>query len=267
MAFVAQTADGREIRYVDGKRYLWLASLTAPLIPILAVWLYFYSGGNALMLVIPLAYTFLWVPLADVIFGEDRHNPPEEVVALMSQDNYYRVLVYIGGGLLFVQFFVVAWFIGTQSVPWWAYLLLALGTGYTSAGSLLMGHELGHKQNLLDRVAAQVVMALVGYGHFRVEHNRGHHVYVATPEDHVSARMGETIYAFALREIPGAFKRGWRLEAERLEKAGKRTWSLHNEILLSWALTIVDRRDAHCDVRSRGDSLPRSFITCTPGMD
>jgi alkane 1-monooxygenase len=82
-------------------------------------------------------------------------------------------------------------------------------------------------------------MGLVGYGHFRVEHNRGHHVHVATPEDHVSARMGESIYAFALREIPGAFRRGWLLEKERLDRAGLSAWSLHNEILLSWALTLA----------------------------
>jgi alkane 1-monooxygenase len=239
MAFVAQAADGSVIRYVDGKRYLWLASLTAPLIPIIGVWLYFYTGGNPLALLFPLAYTFLWVPLADAIFGEDRHNPPEEVVPLMARDNYYRVLLYIGGVLLFAQFFVVAWFIGTHAVPWWAYLALTLGTGFTSAGSILIGHELGHKQNLLDRIGAQVVMGLVGYGHFRVEHNRGHHVHVATPEDHVSARMGESIYAFAVREIPGAFRRGWMLEKERLEKAGFSAWSWRNEILLSWALTLA----------------------------
>jgi alkane 1-monooxygenase len=239
MVFIAQGADGGEIRYVDGKRYLWLASLTGPFVPIAAVALYFYTGGNPFALLFPLSYTFIWVPVADAIFGEDRHNPPEEVVPLMSRDNYYRVLLYVGGALLFVQFFIVAWFIGTQTVPWWGYLALTLGTGFTSAGSILIGHELGHKQNLLDHIGAQVIMGLVGYGHFRVEHNRGHHVQVATPEDHVSARMGESIYAFVLREIPGAFRRGWRLEKERLDKSGKMTWSLHNEILSSWALTLA----------------------------
>jgi alkane 1-monooxygenase len=87
MAFVAQAADGSTIRYVDGKRHMWLASLTGPLVPIVGVALYFLSGGNALACVFPLAYTFLFVPLADRIFGEDTHNPPEEVVPAMSRDN------------------------------------------------------------------------------------------------------------------------------------------------------------------------------------
>jgi alkane 1-monooxygenase len=239
MAFVAQAADGSVVRYTDGKRYLWFASLTGPFVPIVGVLLYFWTGGNALATLFPLTYTFVLVPLADAVFGEDRHNPPEEVVPLMAQDNYYRVLLYIAVALLFAQFFVVAWFIGTHSLPWWGFLALTLGTGFSSSASLLVGHELGHKASRADRTTAQIVNGLVGYGHFCIEHNRGHHVNVATPEDCVSARMGESIYKFVLREIPGAMRRGWMLEKERLAKAGKRTWSPSNEILTSWLLTAV----------------------------
>jgi alkane 1-monooxygenase len=238
MAFVAQTADGRDVRYVDGKRNLWLMSLTGPAIPMLSVALYFYSG-SLLATAFPMFYTFVLVPLIDAIMGEDTHNPPEEVVPLMARDNYYRVLLYVAVTLLFVNFFVVTWFIATQDLPWWSYLVLTLGTGFASSGALLLGHELGHKSDRLDRVAAQIVNGLVGYGHFCIEHNRGHHVNVATPEDCVSARMGESIYRFVLREVPGAFRRGVMLERERLEKLGKGFCSLQNEVLMSWLLTAA----------------------------
>jgi alkane 1-monooxygenase len=237
--FVAQAADGRTIEYRDGKRYLWLASLSGPLIPLIALAGYFLSDGNLLWTAFPLAYTFIFIPLADLVFGEDRHNPPEEVVPVMAKDNYYRALLYVAILLTYTQFFAVAWFIGTQSLPWWSFLLLTLGAGFTSAISLLLGHELGHKPNRADRTAAQVVNGLVGYGHFCIEHNRGHHVSIATPEDHVSARMGESIYKFAVREMPGALRRGWSLEKERLAKDGKSTWSWSNEILTSWLLTAA----------------------------
>src|SRR5262245_12037085 len=122
MVFVAQAADGSEIRYVDGKRYLWLASLTGPLIHVLSVALYFWTGGNPLAGLVPLTYTFVLVPLLDFLIGEDTHNPPEEIVPAMSRDNYYRVLLYIAIALLFAQFFVVAWFVGTHTLPWWSFL-------------------------------------------------------------------------------------------------------------------------------------------------
>ena len=238
MAFVVQMPDGQAVRYVDGKRYLWLLSLTGPVIPMVGIVLYFYTG-SLLATVFPLFYTFVLVPLIDALLGEDTHNPPEAVVPLMSRDNYYRVLLYVAIALLFIDFFAVAWFIATQPLPWWSYLVMTLGTGFASAGAILLGHELGHKQDRLDRIAAQVVNGLVGYGHFCIEHNRGHHVNVATPEDCVSARMGESIYRFMLREIPGALKRGLMLERERLQKIGKGFWSIHNEILMSWALTAT----------------------------
>ncbi|NLG77162.1 MAG: alkane 1-monooxygenase, partial [Xanthomonadaceae bacterium] len=120
MEFVAQTPDGRTVSYIDGKRYLWLASLSGPLIPLLAVAAYFWFDRNPAVLWFPLFYIFVIIPIADVIFGEDRHNPPEAVVSLMAADAYYRVLLYVGLVLLYVQFFVSAWFIGTQALPWWA---------------------------------------------------------------------------------------------------------------------------------------------------
>lgn len=238
MAFVAQTADGQSVHYVDGKRYLWLMSLTGPIVPLVSVALYFYSG-NVLATAFPMFYTFVLVPLIDAWMGEDTHNPPEEVVPVMARDSYYRVLLYVAIALLFIDFLVVAWFIATQNLPWWSYLVLTLGTGFASSGSILIGHELGHKQDRVDRLAAQVVNGLVGYGHFCIEHNRGHHVNVATPEDCVSARMGESIYRFMLREIPGALKRGLLLERERLAKLGHGFWSIHNEVLASWMLTLA----------------------------
>jgi alkane 1-monooxygenase len=241
MAFVARKNDGTcvaSVRYVDGKRYLWVLSLTGPIIPMLAIALYFLTA-SLFWTVFPMLYTFVLVPLIDAIMGEDTHNPPEEVVPLMSRDNYYRVLLYVAIVLLFIDFFVVAWFIATQALPWWSYLLLTLGTGFASSGAILLGHELGHKSNRVDRIAAQVVNGLVGYGHFCIEHNRGHHVNVATPEDCVSARMGESIYRFMLREIPGSLRRGVMLECERLEKLGKGFWSPQNEVLASWLLTIA----------------------------
>ena len=44
-------------------------------------------------------------------------------------------------------------------------------------------HEMGHKKDSLERWLAKITLAQTWYGHFYIEHNRGHHVRVATPED------------------------------------------------------------------------------------
>ena len=62
---------------------------------------------------------------------------------------------------------------------------------------------------------------------------------MATPEDPASARLGENIYGFVLRETPGAWRRAWRSEAVRLARKGKSAWSLHNEVLQPLLITVA----------------------------
>jgi alkane 1-monooxygenase len=225
-------------RYVDGKRYWWLASLSGPLIPMLSIAAYLHTGWAACLLA-PLIYILGWIPLADSIFGEDSHNPPESAVPQLASDRFYAQLLYADIALLYAGFLMAAWLVGTHALPIWALLGFTLGVALTSADAILLGHELGHKQRWVDQLAARIALALVGYGHFIIEHNRGHHVYMATPEDCASSRMGESVYRFACRELPGALCRGWSLEKKRLARLGHPPLSLHNEILQTGALTLA----------------------------
>ena len=74
-------------------------------------------------------------------------------------------------------------------------------------------HEMGHKKDELERWLAKITLAQTFYGHFYIEHNRGHHVRVATPEDPASARFGETFWEFLPRSVWGSLKSSWELEA------------------------------------------------------
>ena len=113
------------------------------------------------------------------------------------------------------------WFVAAQDPGWFGTLGLALLVGAIGGFGVNTGHELGHKKDPTDRLAARLVLAVPFYGHFTMEHNAGHHAQVATPEDSASARMGESIYRFALREIPGGISRAWTLERRRLERRGE----------------------------------------------
>ena len=62
---------------------------------------------------------------------------------------------------------------------------------------------------------------------------------VSTPGDSASSRMGENIYRFAVREISGAFRRGWRIELDRLRSRNLPAWHFSNPILQSYAVTAA----------------------------
>jgi alkane 1-monooxygenase len=104
---------------------------------------------------------------------------------------------------------------------WAAVLGVAFSVGFiTGSQGITFAHELGHSKNRFDRFCAWVLMTSVCYGHFMVEHYRGHHPRAATHDDPASARLGETLYWFLPRTLWGSFISGWRLEAQRLQQFG-----------------------------------------------
>ena len=239
MKYQVQTSSGDTIEFTDTKRYWWILSLSVPLVPIAAIWLYFAAGQNQWVTLLPVLYYYAAVPLLDALLGKDEDNPPQEVLELMMRDNYYRVLLHLSIPLFWLALFVTAWFVGTQNLDWWAFLAITIGAGYSSGTAITVGHELGHKTNRIDQIGAFWANAVTGYAHFRTEHNRGHHTHVATPEDPASARFNETLYSFALREIPGAFRGGIAYERDRLQRKGLSFWSIKNEILLGFAAKLA----------------------------
>jgi alkane 1-monooxygenase len=160
------------------------------------------------------------------------------VVPFLEADPYYRWATYALVPVLWATFLANAYFVGTHSLPWYGVLAMALNTGILAGFAINLGHELGHKKSKVERILATAALSMSGYGHFAIEHNRGHHRHVATPEDCASSRMGETLYEFALRELPGGFLRAWTLEAGRLERHDKRVWSLENEIVRAGLITL-----------------------------
>ena len=226
------------IEYTDKERYLWISSLFMSLLPVLGIILYFIYGVEW-MLAIPLLSSYFVIPFIDYALGSDTNNPPEEIVPQLEEDRYYRVLTWLTVPMHFLVLIVIAWFVGTQQISAISLIVLAITAGSYSGLGINTAHEMGHKKSKLERLLAKIVLAVPAYGHFCIEHNRGHHRDVATFEDPASARMGESIYSFVLREIPGAFKRGWIAEKDRLALLGKSEWSLHNDILQSYVLSIV----------------------------
>jgi alkane 1-monooxygenase len=226
------------INYTDKKRYLWLSSIFYPLVPLVFIY-YYLQIGNEAILAFPLITGYVIFPLLDWVIGSDSSNPPEEIVPQLEEDKFYRLLTYATIPMHYIVLVACTWVVGTQSLSPIMVVVLAIIAGGASGIGINTAHELGHKNTTLENWLAKITLAVPAYGHFCVEHNRGHHVRVSTPEDFASSRLGESIYAFAMREIPGTAKRGWQLERERLAKLGVSTWSIHNEILQSYAISAV----------------------------
>ena len=238
MRTLSATVNNQTVTWRDKKRYLWLLGVVVPLLPFGAARESARFGFEIFWWLGPI-WVLLLIPLLDRIFGEDTSNPPDWAVEPLAKDHFYRWCTYLFlpvqlAGLIFACHVVT-----TQNLSWFAYLGFALTIGTVAGVGINTAHELGHKKPKLERWLARVALAQTGYGHFYVEHNRGHHTRVATPEDPASSRLGESFWAFLPRSVWGGVRSAWELEAKRLRYQGSRVWSIHNDVLNSWAVSVL----------------------------
>jgi alkane 1-monooxygenase len=231
--FIADNGD----TYVDKKRHMWMVSMLIPVLAVAGPLLYSHYQ-NEVFLWMFIIFWYAVFPVIDYFMGEDTSNPPESVVPQLEADPYYRYITMLQVPIVIATFIFCGWFVANHELSITGYIATALIAGYIGGYGLNIGHELGHKKNKIDQWMAKIVLAPAAYGHFFIEHNRGHHKMVATPEDPASSKMGENIYSFALRELPNAIIRAAKIEKERLNKSGKSAWSLENEFLQTMVMTL-----------------------------
>lgn len=200
-----------------------------------------YTGLPDLMAWIPVFWIFGLIPLLDYAVGRDTANPDEEgETQAMQNEVYYRTLTLLA---LPIQVLLLAWsgwvfvhgdlgFLGR--LGW----LVSMGV-VSGINAINIAHELIHRHGRLEPWAGGVLLSLVAYGGFKVEHVRGHHVNVSTLQDASSARYGQSLYAFLPHAWKWNFLNAWRLETERLQRRGLPWLHWHNELIWWYGLTLV----------------------------
>lgn len=217
------------------KRYGFLIGLTTLTLP-LQSWLHMERSQSEAYAWLPLFIIFGVVPLLDWIIGSDRHNPEPEAFKPLEQDRWYTLLLL---SVVPLQLALIFWGVGLYASPelsLWGKLgwMLSMGAVLSTAG-ITVAHELVHRKSPLESNAGGLLLASVCLGSFKVEHVRGHHQYVGTPEDASSAPLGRTVYSCILSAILSNFFKAWELEAQRLAKNGRSAWHWSNEVL-GWSL-------------------------------
>jgi alkane 1-monooxygenase len=222
----------------DPKRYAWLLGLLIPTLPFLSWGLVHLTGLGVFWFYGPML-VFLVFPPLDLALGMDQRNPPDSVIKWLEQDRYYRWCTYLYLPIQYAGLVFACWLWSHGHLSGVDKVGLALTVAMVSGIAINTAHELGHKRASIERWLSRIALAQSGYGHFFIEHNRGHHVRVATPEDPASARLGESFYAFLPRTVIGSLRSAWHLEQVRLRRLDKPSWSLRNDILGAWAMTVV----------------------------
>ncbi|HEY3950151.1 alkane 1-monooxygenase [Phenylobacterium sp.] len=117
---------------------------------------------------------------------------------------------------------------------------LTISVGVTAGiFGICAAHEMVHSPVPAERALGLLLLASVGYMHFRIAHIHGHHVRAATFEDPATARRGESAYRFMVRSVVGQGREAWRFETARLRRGGRRVFGPSNRMLVYFALEAL----------------------------
>jgi alkane 1-monooxygenase len=251
---VSAESDQISGEWRDKKRHLWLLGLVPPVAIFIAVGMVALFNNIGLGVVSPIWWwigpllVYLVLPILDIFFGPDGENPPDEVMERLENDKYYRYCTYVYIPFQLVSLVMACYLWSATDLSWLGIdgglglvskIGVAITVGCVAGIGINTAHELGHKKDDLERWLSKITLAQSFYGHFYIEHNRGHHVRVATPEDPASSRFGESFWAFLPRSVWGSLRSSWELEKTRLDRLGKKPWTIRNDVLHSWLMSVV----------------------------
>lgn len=207
------------------RKLKYLMVLTLPL----TVFVSFNTTG--LLTFLPIIYAFVIIPFLELFFKPNSLN--EDAQRNESSDSrFFDWLLYMVVPIQYVFLILFLISVSADNLSWIELV------GRISAMGLLCGvlginvaHELGHRSDKREQFLAKLLLLSSLYMHFFIEHNRGHHKNVSTPEDPNSARKGEILYFFWFRSVIMAYLSAWNISFQDMNKAGKSRFSLSNEML------------------------------------
>jgi alkane 1-monooxygenase len=206
-------------------KYLW--SYIIPLTLVLVLYLRGLFSFSGVLI------AFFAIPILETILKGSAKNMNEHDESTALKNSIYDLILYsnlpILWGMLAWYFYTVA-NVPLQNYEYWG-ISLSMGI-FLGAMGINVAHELGHRDKAYERFIAKLLLLPNLYMHFIIEHNRGHHVNIATKEDPASARYNEMLYSFWIRSVTMTYVSAWRLEAKRLRNEGKRFLSIHNEMII-----------------------------------
>jgi len=218
----------------------WLKKIgyfSAFIIPSLTI-LGFYLGGIANLST--LIFVYALIPAIDAAVGRDHSNVPKEAVRSVANDFYYRFITYCWVYFQLAFLIWAVWASSTQTLSIFEWITFTIAVSFSTGGiGITVAHELGHKKSKVERFYSKVLLMTVSYMHFYIEHNKGHHVRVSTPEDPATSRENESFYAFWWRSVTKGYLSAWEIENKSLERKGRSKFSIHNQMIWFTLLPFI----------------------------
>ncbi|MGB0981616.1 MAG: alkane 1-monooxygenase [Winogradskyella sp.] len=204
----------------------YLAAFSIPLIAFLGVFL----RGNWVWAT-PV-FGFICIPILELIFPIDSSNlKPEDADSKLKQ-SIFDWLLYLNLPIVFGLVLYTFITISSIDLETYQFIGLVFTVGIVlSVNGINVAHELGHRQTTNERFLGKALLLPAFYMHFYIEHNYGHHLHAATPEDPATAKYNQSVYSFWVTSTFRQYFKAWKIQ-NKLLKTNKQTFfSVKNDML------------------------------------
>lgn len=177
-------------------------------------------------------FAFLIIPVLEMIVGKDSENLSKNAASNKELNPVFDIMLYLN--LPIVYFFVYWGIVNISTIDYSLFetagIVMSLGI-LLATNAINVGHELGHRSSLFERTLSKMLYLPCLYMHFYIEHNFGHHLKVATPEDGATAKYNQSLYSFWVRSVTKQYFDAWAKQNELLKRSQKSWISIKNDML------------------------------------
>jgi len=177
-------------------------------------------------------FAFVCIPILELIFPVDTDNlDPDEVDSRLKR-KVFDWLLYLNLPIVFGLVIYALFMVVNTPLATYEFVGLIFSTGIVlGVNGINVGHELGHRQTTNERFIGKALLLPSFYMHFYIEHNYGHHLHAATPEDPATAKYNQSVYSFWLTSTIRQYFNAWRIQSKLLKTNKQSFISLKNDML------------------------------------
>jgi alkane 1-monooxygenase len=164
--------------------------------------------------------------------GESDKNLSKNDASYLNKKWIFDIMLYFNLPIIFGLLYIIFSSFQVNNYSVFETIGLALSTGILLAtNGINVAHELGHRKPYFERFLSKFLYMPCLYMHFYIEHNFGHHLHVATPEDGATAKYNQSVYSFWFTSVTKQYFDAWKNQKTLLKTKNSSFFSLKNDML------------------------------------
>ena len=177
-------------------------------------------------------FAFVCIPILELIFPVDTSNLDGDTVESKVKNKVFDWLLYLNLPIVFGIVIYGLYLVSATPLETYEFIGLVFSVGIVlGVNGINVAHELGHRQKTNERFLGKALLLPSFYMHFYIEHNYGHHLNAATPEDPATAKYNQSVYSFWITSTIRQYFSAWRIQNKLLKNSGNSFWSFKNDML------------------------------------